>query len=365
MKLLKKGSVKDIYELDDKDLLFSFSDRYSIFDWGEMPDQIPFKGESLARMGETFLTLLESPSFWRDYFEKNPSESELAKNLRERGVKTHFIGPREKEKFRVNSVAVHPPSFDSEKKVWAYPNLKKEEKREWSLLPLEVIFRLGLPPGSSFLTRKHSRPYLNFLGLDEFPSQGEFFKNPIIEFSTKLESRDSLLIDPQEILSLSCLTWEELEEFGELQKTIARALSYFLEGSPVPLTLWDGKLEWASRIDSHGKREFMLVDTLGIDEMRLSYNGVELSKEILRRYYASSLWAKKLNDVKKNLGREEYNLRSLVAATPEKLKTEFLEWVSELYQKLADLFQAKSEGLAFNETSFAELTLKIEKGIPK
>ena len=42
------GSVKDLKTLQPATKseygqgIFSFSDRYSVFDWGEMPDTIPF-----------------------------------------------------------------------------------------------------------------------------------------------------------------------------------------------------------------------------------------------------------------------------------------------------------------------------------
>ncbi|NIO21543.1 MAG: hypothetical protein GTN76_12575 [Candidatus Aenigmarchaeota archaeon] len=50
------GSVKDLeIESEPKEKAlgvgsFIFSNRYSIFDWGEMPDHIEFKGDSLALM---------------------------------------------------------------------------------------------------------------------------------------------------------------------------------------------------------------------------------------------------------------------------------------------------------------------------
>ena len=50
------GSVKDLlvteaaYEDRPGVGTFVFSDRYSVFDWGEMPDHIPGKGKALAVM---------------------------------------------------------------------------------------------------------------------------------------------------------------------------------------------------------------------------------------------------------------------------------------------------------------------------
>jgi phosphoribosylaminoimidazole-succinocarboxamide synthase len=51
------GSVKDLPILKkqkEKEAgvgRFVFSDRYSVFDWGEMPDLVPNKGAALCLMG--------------------------------------------------------------------------------------------------------------------------------------------------------------------------------------------------------------------------------------------------------------------------------------------------------------------------
>jgi phosphoribosylaminoimidazole-succinocarboxamide synthase len=60
MKLLRKGKVKDIYELDDGDILFHFSDRVSAFDV-KMATPIPRKGEVLCRFGEFWFDSLQTP----------------------------------------------------------------------------------------------------------------------------------------------------------------------------------------------------------------------------------------------------------------------------------------------------------------
>src|SRR3989338_9657087 len=50
------GSVKDLAVLREPTIntmgsgIFNFSDRYSVFDWGEMPDHIPNKGAALCMM---------------------------------------------------------------------------------------------------------------------------------------------------------------------------------------------------------------------------------------------------------------------------------------------------------------------------
>jgi phosphoribosylaminoimidazole-succinocarboxamide synthase len=60
MRLLRKGKVKDIYELDNGDILFHFSDRVSAFDV-KMATPIPRKGEVLCRFGEFWFGALETP----------------------------------------------------------------------------------------------------------------------------------------------------------------------------------------------------------------------------------------------------------------------------------------------------------------
>ncbi len=66
MKLLYEGSVKNIYQADDSaQLWFQYTDDYSVFDWGKMPDPIPGKGEMLARLGEWFFTQLSDGEAWK------------------------------------------------------------------------------------------------------------------------------------------------------------------------------------------------------------------------------------------------------------------------------------------------------------
>ena len=69
------GSVKDLEVINKPQKgkmgigRFHFSDRYSVFDWGEMPDHIDGKGAALCLMGACC-------------FEK----------LEEKGVRTHYRG---------------------------------------------------------------------------------------------------------------------------------------------------------------------------------------------------------------------------------------------------------------------------------
>jgi len=82
MQLINQGKVKDVYELDDNELLFKFSDRISVFDQ-IIPSMIPRKGESLAR----------ASAFW-------------FKKVEALGIKTHFIELPKPNEMRVKRVNV-------------------------------------------------------------------------------------------------------------------------------------------------------------------------------------------------------------------------------------------------------------------
>jgi len=61
MKLLKKGKVKDIYDLGNGNLLFEFTDRVSAFDV-VIPTFVPHKGEVLCKFSEYWFNTLKTPN---------------------------------------------------------------------------------------------------------------------------------------------------------------------------------------------------------------------------------------------------------------------------------------------------------------
>jgi len=70
MRLVRRGKVKDIYELDNGDILFHFSDRVSAFDV-KMATPIPRKGEVLCRFGEFWFDTLKTPHHMVKVVEKD------------------------------------------------------------------------------------------------------------------------------------------------------------------------------------------------------------------------------------------------------------------------------------------------------
>jgi|SRR5271163_2655818 len=102
------GSVKNVWQSasDPDHLLFEFTDDYSVFDWGKMPDQIAHKGRSLALIGTYFFRLFADPEFWKelpasDHLKKFDasflaktweSDSFKGRNgLQVNGLRSHFV----------------------------------------------------------------------------------------------------------------------------------------------------------------------------------------------------------------------------------------------------------------------------------
>ena len=72
MKFLTSGKVKDVYELDDGNLLFKFSNRVSAYDV-KFNDEIPMKGEVLCKFAEYWFKKLDVPN----HFVERKSDTEI------------------------------------------------------------------------------------------------------------------------------------------------------------------------------------------------------------------------------------------------------------------------------------------------
>lgn len=311
--LIYEGSVKNVRGTKGVEpYIFEFSDRYSIFDWGQMPETLNDKGAALAFMGWFFFDYLGKPATWQDWQAPASYENDSAlKALREHGMKHHAIGlvghdlrpmPLEREflsptrMLAVRPVAVHAPgsSVVNGKLEWDYTAYKAQP--EHALVPLEVIFRFGVPEGSSLLQRTGNAEYCKSLGLDKAPQTGDTFEVPVVEFSTKLENTDRYLTYP-EAQQLAALSAEEFRSLNAIARLVAlRLKDCFAE---IGIELWDGKLEFAfGAKNRNGIRDFMLVDSIGPDELRLIRDGQHLSKEALRSFYRPTAWYAALEKAK-------------------------------------------------------------------
>lgn len=329
--ILYSGSVKNVRgEQDSSELIFEYSDRYSIFDWGEMPDLLPQKGRALSSMAWNFFNLLE-------------------KRL---GVAHHALGPVEgmDNALRVKRVAIKRPLFKDG--AWDYACY--QDRPTMTLVPLEVIFRFGAPAGSSLYERLSDANYKKEIGLAEQEINPQsLFEKPVIEFSTKLESSDRY-VKKDEAMKISGMSETEFNKLKDQSLKVAMELKEIFK--VLGIELWDGKVEWAfiAGSDSTSDRDFMLVDSIGPDELRLTYKGISLSKENLRQVYRHSSWyeaVKKAKDLAKTRGSSDWKkiCTQELNSTPEILGEEKARSFSMIYCSLA---QALAKQF-FNQKPFA------------
>ncbi len=310
------GSVKDlkiIKEATENEHgigRFVYSDRYSVFDWGQMPDDIKDKGTAICMATAYF-------------FEK----------LEEMGIKTHYIGIVEDGKPKKLNELNKPQNVMEVKLVRVVePEIKnnnydysvyKSEKSNY-LIPIEIIYRNSLPPGSSVFKRlENGSLKLEDIGLTEMPRPGDVLKSVILDVSTKLESTDRY-ISWEEAREISGLSKEELNSLKELTLKIADLIKK--ETEKIGLVNEDGKIELGLDAD----RNLMVVDALGtLDECRFTYNGIPVSKEIARIHYRGSKWHQEVEEAKK---KDKINWKRLVKSKPEPLTRDFAEMISSVYK---------------------------------
>lgn len=321
LKLVYEGSVKRVYApaTSGDHLWFHFTDDYSVFDWGKMPDTICNKGRALTLMGAYF-------------FER----------LQQKGIRSHYKGLVEENDelyLEVLRADVHRPQCVSVlgQSVYYYAPVPASSRTR--LVPLEVVFRFGMPSGSSLKERLQKDPdYARVLGLKSIPAEGSWFEKPVLEFFTKLEPKDRLLSLP-EAMAISGITGEQFQSLCELAlKAATELFSIFKEQQ---IELWDGKFEFIIFND-----ELLLADSIGPDELRLIYKDVHLSKEIIRQVYRGTAWEKALKEAQKiarERGNEDWKRICVeeLGQQPERLPVEFKEKIDHLYSSLADTISGK------------------------
>ena len=365
--VLYRGSVKNVRgEVSAKSLVFEFSDRYSVFDWGEMPDQLNDKGLSLALMGKSFFQFLENPLSWKKLFsskalsdafsadylkalENSAQYIEYCKN----GLKHHaqyLTTPENLPIMTVQNIKVLRPAETNNRYDYsAYVSRPVE-----TLVPLEIIFRLGLPQGNSLSKRLgEDLSKWRAFGFESIPEFG-MLKTPAIDFSTKLERGDRYLdyVEAQKIAGINDEEWINLQQMTHLI-----ALNLYNFHHELGLKLIDGKLEMAFVSGNESHRNFMLVDSIGIDELRLHYKDKSFSKEFLRESYKDSAWYDALEKSKKEslisgvdfktICLEKYHL------APEALSPKILERAQSVYKSYANAVTQKVFGQKYFSEDFS------------
>lgn len=309
------GSVKDLEVLKEASPesvghgIFHFSDRYSVFDWGKMPVRIDRKGEVLALMGAFTFEMLES-----------------------KGIETHYLGMEEdgeikrleelegpSDKMHVKLVNVLDPEFQDGS--YDYSEFRNPPVNNY-LVPLEIVFRNRIPVGSS-VRKRYSPPELE-LDIETWPQSPVSLDEPIIESSTKLEEQDRYIPDSEarEISGLASLS-KIYETAREANSLITR------RADEVGMRHDDGKVEFL-----YVSGDILLGDVAGtFDENRFTYEGVQVSKEVLRQTYKKEqpIWVDEVKMAKrKAIDEGEKNWKKFVSTDPQELGIENL--ISEMYQ---------------------------------
>lgn len=328
--LLYQGSVKNVRgHAESSSLVFEYSDRYSVFDWGEMPDQISGKGAALNLMGYVFFQYLQ----------------------KQIGLKHHMlglVGTGATNLCSVKNVKVIRPKKEGS----AYNYQPYQDCLVNTLVPLEVIFRLGLTQGNSLTKRFKVNPELvKQFGLSLVPTEGEFLEKPLIDFSTKLEAGDRYLTYA-EAQSISGMTATEFQKLFAKATEIALCLKDFHQ--KMGLELWDGKVEFAFIQGDSKDRDFMLVDSIGIDELRImSSKGKSLSKEFLREIYKNSTWYQALNEAKEESALSKGDFKDICKSkyqqNPPNLSNLNKQQAEDLYQSYCNsVYEQMNLPLPFN-----------------
>jgi phosphoribosylaminoimidazole-succinocarboxamide synthase len=265
-KYLRRGKVKEIWEISPTELEFRFTNDISVFD-KHIPSEIPHKGETLARTAAHWFGLCDRL-----------------------GIRHHCRSLSGPSSLRVERVRVEADVA----KLGPNP-------RDY-LIPLEFIVRYYLA-GSMWDRVRAGKVRSEELG---FPagkqlSYGEKLPEPHFEVTTKLEPVDRLLTWP-EARTLSGLDDRRMNEVREMILKIDAAMAQEIE--PRGLLHVDGKKELA--IDGQGA--IMVVDTFGTaDEDRFWDKGafergrtVDFSKEFVRQHYRQSGYYDALQKAREN-----------------------------------------------------------------
>ncbi len=297
LKCVAHGSAKDLYVHPDYPdrIVATFSDRVSVFDYGAVPEALSGRGALLQRIALSFEALFDQEDVPTAF------DAELSR------VSGHFVMRRATQsKFseQIDKVGTAKP----------HEGLR--------FIPLEVIFRWGVPPGSSFLKR-HSE----FKAFHRFPKV-------FVEFSTKFEASDRYL--SKEEAERLAGSPDLITKIEHLASKVALLLKQTFKR--VGLELWDGKIECAL---DQATGEVVLVDAITPDELRVTFPGIEevpLSKELLRLWLGSTLWGYQVAQEKK---KDPTHWKSKVLLPP-KLGNWRTQVFLKLYESLAVSLETRS-----------------------
>jgi len=292
---------------------FVFTDDYSVFDWGKMPDEIPDKGASLCTMGAFNFELLE-----------------------DEGVPTHYDGvvvdgevvsleaalddgvpPRE---MAIELTQV--PDLPFEAGSYAYDAYHADAGENY-LVPLEIVFRNRVGVGSSL--RSRTDPADHGLDLEEWPDETVELDDPIVEFSTKYEEQDRYL-DREDADRIAGVA--DVDDLEAVAREVNRVVTE--QAAEAGLVHQDGKIECL-----YYDGEIRVADVVGtFDENRFAYDGQQVSKEVVRQYHKRTQpdWVAAVGEAKERADAEGVaDWKSLCEESPEPLDASVIQAARDLY----------------------------------
>lgn len=291
---------------------FTFSDRYSVFDWGPMPDTIPGKGASLCTMGAFNFELLADAGIPTHYRGVLPSEATEPRAIADCEVPPTVMA--------VDLASV--PALPEADAGYDY-DVFHEAAGESFVVPLEVVFRNRVPIGSSL--RRRREPGAVGLPYDEWPEEPVDLEEPIVEFSTKFERSDRYL-DREEAASIAGIA--DLAAIEELARSVNTVITDRAEATGFRHD--DGKIEVVYHAGDH-----LVADVAGtFDENRFAYDGQQVSKEVIRQFYRrfDPQWVAAVEAAKvraKEQGQSDW--KALCTESPDPLPEEVRDTAADLY----------------------------------
>jgi phosphoribosylaminoimidazole-succinocarboxamide synthase len=275
MKFIHSGKVKDVYELDEKNLLFHFTDRVSAYDV-PMITNIKGKGEILCNFAE----------FWFNYLDS----------------KNHMVRLDAKDKMVVKKLR---------------------------MIPLECVVR-GYLYGSlyeRYIARNNS--------LDLAPNMkiASILKDPIFDPTTKSKIHDQPISEDQ-IFAEKILTNNELKHVKDLSIRLYKQMSNI--SNDAGFIMADVKFEFGKDPSSN---EIILADSLGPDEFRMwnkdSYKVGEEQVSYDKQYLRDWLTKIGFRDKIKNASKD--GKMPIPPELPSTVVNELLKRYSYVYKKISEL----------------------------
>jgi len=339
------GSVKDLEWLSPAfanwvgQADFRFSDRYSVKDWGEMPDHILGKGAALAVMAACNFEQLNEMGI-QSHYKGLIVDGKLVNvsDLADGSNGSNIMRVKMAVKYDPTPITVLDDNHTT-KVTYDYSFYEANRgKLDNFLIPLEIIFRNGLPRGSSVFKRLKEAAgnqakvtaILDRFGLKEIPKEGDMLPSPVVEYTTKLEPGDrSLTAD--EAYAISGLKYSQFSQIPGVALIVNDLVTRRAEKAGLS-PHWDGKVE----MGFFGGR-LGLVDVLGTpDEDRF---GSDFSKELLRQWYDKNdpEWVAAIDQYKPS-GK---GWQERCPIKPKHLPDELPELVGQMYRAICNAYVGK------------------------